>query len=361
MSNMRLFLLPLTPTRTLLYAHRLPPLPSISSSTLPSTTDTSNTTTTPSPSLLDQATTRAAVLWTSWESSPTGWKNFITHHGNRALQRISYEEWGLKSVPPLPSTPNHNHQPHPVSVLFPSRILDRGRIPAILRQLATSRQSIHRQRMYICLLTAPLTAPIALLPIVPNIPFFYLLFRGWSHWRAWSGGRHLEQLLDRNLLTLEPSHLLDAAYAPTATQASPHKTDIQYETILLNQQTPAEIADAMQVPELGLELERAIAQVRATLSTNKDEQIATEDCTQSDSAEWTKDSPSLAMAGTKEKYNIKPDIPDQPSDPASRPVEAKVLSAMEEHAIDDVSVSAPRGSKGTERTESVRDARPETK
>lgn len=48
---------------------------------------------------------------------------------------------------------------------------------------------------------------------VPNLPFFYLCFRAYSHWRALNGSWHLAYLSSHNLLTLHPSDTLDSLYS----------------------------------------------------------------------------------------------------------------------------------------------------
>src|ERR1700712_2230057 len=47
---------------------------------------------------------------------------------------------------------------------------------------------------------------------IPNIPGFYLLFRAWSHWKALYGAKHLEFLIQNNLVKTTPSPILDELY-----------------------------------------------------------------------------------------------------------------------------------------------------
>lgn len=71
-----------------------------------------------------------------------------------------------------------------VEVLFPGTYLKEGSVLETLKKLATERQALHKSKMFWSLGIAPLTAPFMLVPVVPNIPFFYMVFRGWSHWRG---------------------------------------------------------------------------------------------------------------------------------------------------------------------------------
>lgn len=107
------------------------------------------------------------------------------------LRRIPYEEWGLKSIPALSETRRKELEAvvaeggkGKVEVLFPGTYLKEGKVLETLKKLATERQALHKSKMIWSLGIAPLTAPFMLVPIVPNIPFFYMVFRGWSHWRG---------------------------------------------------------------------------------------------------------------------------------------------------------------------------------
>jgi hypothetical protein len=72
---MRLYLIPITSRRTLIYGQRL------------------NKITHAVPSLMDKASAKAAKLWRSWESAEKGWQKKVTEYGNKLFDRIPYEEW----------------------------------------------------------------------------------------------------------------------------------------------------------------------------------------------------------------------------------------------------------------------------
>lgn len=130
---------------------------------------------------------------------------------------------------------------------------------------------------------------------VPNIPFFYLVYRAWSHWRALSGGRHIKFLLDKSLLVYNPSPILDEVYSrqrpplpstPESTaipgepkNESPHIPDTNQtsgsgEVMLLSQANGKQMAQALGLPQLEVELERALWQVEETIKKQNNERIA---------------------------------------------------------------------------------------
>jgi Mitochondrial K+-H+ exchange-related len=119
---------------------------------------------------------------------------------------------------------------------------------------------------------------------VPNIPFFYLVYRAWSHWRALSGSKHVQFLIERNLIKTQPSPVLDALYfagimravrdgtvmrkkfpPPRQSKESAASDDTLKEAIVLDRWNSKLIAKALEIPELEIELDRALWQVETAL------------------------------------------------------------------------------------------------
>lgn len=147
---MRLFLLPISTRRTLIYCQR-------------TARDGLHT----RPSLVDRATTKANEIWADFEKSDTTWKRKVTQYGNVILRRIPFEEWGLKTIPAL-SARRHQAElsgKEKVEVLFPGLFLRPSRVDAQLKKLATERQDLHRKRMWWSIIAFPFTLPMALLPM----------------------------------------------------------------------------------------------------------------------------------------------------------------------------------------------------
>lgn len=149
---MRLFLLPISTRRSLIYCERM-------HEKLASDR-----------TILDRITNKANKTWASWEKDDKSWKRWkktLTVYGNKALRRIPYEEWGLKTIPPLTAKRRQAELEgkEKVEVIFPGLFLRNEKVPGILQQLATERQALHRKRMIWSIIGMPLSAPFILVPV----------------------------------------------------------------------------------------------------------------------------------------------------------------------------------------------------
>lgn len=147
---MRLYLLPISTRRTLLYCKQLTAGASAK------------------PSLLDRCTDKAASLWARWEEKDAGMQRKIVDWGNEALKKIPYEEWGLKSVPPLSARRRSRELRRgevPVEVVFPSTVIREGHVSEVLRKLGTEREALHKSRIMYCFVGMPITLPLVLIPV----------------------------------------------------------------------------------------------------------------------------------------------------------------------------------------------------
>lgn len=146
---MRLFLIPISTRRALVYSR---PLAKDLSKEL---------------SFVDRISNKAAETWAKWEEADQGWKKQLISWGNRVQQRIPYEEWALKSIPSLAAQRrlHKGHDEQTVDVLFPGNVIETDKVTSILRQLATERQDLDRRRMWWSILACPVTAPIGLIPL----------------------------------------------------------------------------------------------------------------------------------------------------------------------------------------------------
>ncbi|KAF2204063.1 hypothetical protein GQ43DRAFT_429286 [Delitschia confertaspora ATCC 74209] len=272
---MRLFLLPISTRRSLIYCEKLHEKVS-----------TEHT-------YLDKLTNKASETWAAWEKDSAAignWKKKVTIYGNLALKRIPYEEWGLKSMPALTAKRRKSIEEgnEKVQVLFPGLYMKEGRVPVILKELAMQRQALHKKNLVWSVVAMPFTVPFMLIPVIPNLPFFYLVYRAYSHWRALNGSKFLAFLLQHKLPTPAPSAELDEVYAAglmyatrAESRAAPIPTREQAEEIsrVVDRQTNNETEDVMmlqrwngkliaerfKLPEMEVEIERAVEQVEKAI------------------------------------------------------------------------------------------------
>ncbi|KAL2932841.1 Uncharacterized protein RDABS01_015960 [Bienertia sinuspersici] len=107
--------------------------------------------------------------WMGMEKAPEGsFKNKIYGVGLWLLARVKPSELFLKSI---------TKEVTGVEVTYP-----------------TSGAVIHKKFLYGSASLLPVTTVFMVLPL-PNIPFFWLLYRTYSHWRAWQGSEKLLQLV----------------------------------------------------------------------------------------------------------------------------------------------------------------------
>lgn len=146
---MRIFLLPLTTRQALVYCQRITHKP-VDQRTI-----------------FDRITRKATDTWAKWEAAEKGWQKKVVVYGNRALQRIPYQEWSLKSFPAT----NANLQAKQLTddnkfdVVFPKNFMNQEDVPKVLSRLARERKTLHFNRFIGSMVAMPFTIPFALIPM----------------------------------------------------------------------------------------------------------------------------------------------------------------------------------------------------
>lgn len=148
---MRLFLLPISTRRTLIYCER------VQQQLAPGQR----------PPISERVISKASETWAQWERAEKGWQKKITVYGNQLFKRIPYEEWGLKTIPPATKKrlDDVDKGEQDFECLFPGAFMDRNGVPETLRLLATERQGLHRKRMWNSILWMPATLPFTIVPV----------------------------------------------------------------------------------------------------------------------------------------------------------------------------------------------------
>ncbi|OSD07619.1 hypothetical protein PYCCODRAFT_1430864 [Trametes coccinea BRFM310] len=173
------------------------------------------------------AAAKAADLWAGLGKAPEGnWKRRAFLYGERLVDRLDFEELALKSLDPslgprlshiVPS--KDKNPPVHIPLIYPPSACS-SPLPH-LQSLVEKRTPRHKKGFWVWLAVSPLTAPFALIPIIPNFPFFFCVWRSWSHYRAYKASQYLEGFLKQGAIVPQTSTELDVIYAKYAPAALP--------------------------------------------------------------------------------------------------------------------------------------------
>ncbi|KAF9483573.1 hypothetical protein BDN70DRAFT_873642 [Pholiota conissans] len=183
--------------------------------------------------LSEWTTHKAAEVWSGFGQAKGGWKRWVHDAGEKLVDRMEFEELALKSVDPSmgPSIVNlarsgkavledGKEVPVPkIPLVFPPSQVSPEQALAELRAYTRHRIPRHRKGFYVWMGLAPLMTPFMLIPIIPNLPFFFCVWRSWSHYRAYKASEYLELLLAHDIILPTPSAPLDEIYRVPTIQA----------------------------------------------------------------------------------------------------------------------------------------------
>ncbi|KII90774.1 hypothetical protein PLICRDRAFT_106278 [Plicaturopsis crispa FD-325 SS-3] len=245
---------------------------------------------------------KAADIWAGFGKAKEGnWKLKTYRYGERLVDKLDFEELALKGIDPslgpsiaLPPTAGSDVTTEtpsvaPISLLHPPSIdsspsastpetyspLDR------MRDLLAYRKPRHRKGFYTWMIIAPFTAPFMIVPIIPNLPFFFCVWRSWSHWRAYRASQYLETLVDMGAIVPEASSELDRIYAQYKPEAGPPESsdpknpssdgsEAERTSVLLTRDAVPEILSLFELPPAAeADIYRAVEQARIRVEEGK--------------------------------------------------------------------------------------------
>lgn len=223
--------------------------------------------------------------WNSLKSSEKSYNKKIVHWLNVFLERIPWSEDSLRSIPSQSAllrqvrknekekeaassesavTGNTSEEVkfqiasnetdgtfEGIKVLYPSKIVTSETLSREIEELCGTAVAYHRKQMLWTATGIPLSLPIALVPLVPNVPGFYLAYRFYCNYKAATGGQHLKELSTKNELIYEDTPSLDDVYESVREQDG---------ELLLNESVIDSLVDLFNVPEAKLGLSKALKQ-----------------------------------------------------------------------------------------------------
>ncbi|XP_051134878.1 uncharacterized protein LOC127254051 [Andrographis paniculata] len=135
--------------------------------------------------VIDFVSNKMNKAWSNLEKAPQGTvKNKIHGVGLKLLSRVKPSEIFFKSIP---------KEINGVEIIYPPSLNPRL-VRRRLRHIAFRGSVIHKKYFYGSAILLPLTSFFMVLPL-PNVPFFWILFRTYSHWRASQGSEKLLHLV----------------------------------------------------------------------------------------------------------------------------------------------------------------------
>lgn len=99
-----------------------------------------------------------------------------------------------------------------IPVYYPSSIRSESALRNELISFARFGQRYHKSQMLITGILIPFTIPFIIVPVVPNIPGFYLAYRFYCNFKAYLGAQHLQELIKLNDLKFVNSKGIDEIY-----------------------------------------------------------------------------------------------------------------------------------------------------
>jgi len=209
-----------------------------------------------------------------------------------------------------------------------------GEVNDIIGDIVRRRRPIHQHYRWRWAFVIPLSLPLSLVPgtapishalivVLPNLPFFYAVYRIWSHHKgtylefvwliiALKGGDYLEQLIREDALVSEPSKILDKIYAlksPPKLTRSDIPLDTPKEELMISKDQFSSIAEQFKDNEIAVLGKRAITQITKQLDAKAQKQD--EEKRQQLEADKATKSPSEKPVQSGKDIKVKEDTDDR--------------------------------------------------
>ncbi|KIY44749.1 hypothetical protein FISHEDRAFT_67308 [Fistulina hepatica ATCC 64428] len=167
---------------------------------------------------------KATWMWSGFGKAKEGsWQLWLYRFGERIVDRMDFEELALKGIDPslgpslthpdiLGKESTHAEPSQYISLVYPPSELTDATSITHLRSTLAHHIPRHRQGLLTWMLISPLTFPFTIVPLIPNFPFFFCVWRSWSHYRAYRASQYLNSLLDHGAIHPRADAALDAVY-----------------------------------------------------------------------------------------------------------------------------------------------------
>lgn len=224
---------------------------------------------------------KASNLWTKLQKSPKAYNKKVVAWVTSLLDKTPWTENSLNTIPSegyilkrvkekeeerTLTLKEYLKRPEqltakPVNIYYPKEFISEGLVKAELRQLWENGQKYHRKYALMSLAAIPFTLPLVLVPIVPNVPGFYLLYRVYRNFKANRGAKHLEALIESKAYNIKFLDLPDYSNLITSTMGNHNRVSLELpEQMVLTPKLLARLMDVLEIHEIAPDLEKAIRQ-----------------------------------------------------------------------------------------------------
>lgn len=241
---------------------------------------------------------KSSTLWEKMNTSPKTVNKRIVSWVNALLDNTPWTENSLKTIPgenyilkrvsnedkdgklteakltlKQYLSSNKQFKTAPLPIYYPSRSLTQNAVMSEFKTFYQNGLKYHKKQTWLCVLGIPLTIPVILVPLIPNVPGFYLTYRAYCNFKSFLGAKHLQTIMEKDLPQLQfkdvegYSEILSGNIATASEKDQPQE---QVEKLLLNNDLIARIIDHLEIHEIESDLKKALRQELKRLKAEKD-------------------------------------------------------------------------------------------
>ncbi|CCE66245.1 hypothetical protein TPHA_0P00870 [Tetrapisispora phaffii CBS 4417] len=143
---------------------------------------------------LDRWMTRKAHgVWDRFGKSENRVNRYLYGQVSKFVENVPWEEESLRRFP----IETHLHGVETVAMYGPYQVGDEMQeVTATLNKKLAVLEPQYKRQIALCVAAMPLTIPIMLIPLVPNIPSFILCYRVYCHYRSLHGLKMFKSILN---------------------------------------------------------------------------------------------------------------------------------------------------------------------
>ncbi|PKI84510.1 hypothetical protein MVES1_001819 [Malassezia vespertilionis] len=142
----------------------------------------------PQKPLLIRMSDRASAMWLNLGrkdvASTWGWRRRLFLAGERLMDRIHYEEWELKGIARSFRAQLQAENPSKMALVYPPAFGSDAVVQRSFSELIKAQGPFQYRWFVYDMIGIVVSSPLFLVPVVPNVLTYYIMWRAWSHWQA---------------------------------------------------------------------------------------------------------------------------------------------------------------------------------